>query len=128
MTPKSLAITIGLIFVAVGVLGFFENPIIGESADAIFHADSTHNYVHIASGLLFLLIAFAAPGIVSGFMIFFGLVYLAIGIIGFTSKGADGMANVLGFLHVNNADNYLHVALGLLIFLAGLARPRVRTR
>jgi Domain of unknown function (DUF4383) len=126
MSPRTAALLIGIIFIAVGLLGFVDNPIVGASDTAMFHADKTHNIVHIVSGVLFVLIALAAPGASAGFLILFGLVYLAIGIIGFVTKGADGMATVLGFLHVNNNDNYLHIVLGIVIFLAGVATRRRR--
>jgi hypothetical protein len=116
---------IGLIFIAVGLLGFVDNPIIGESENAIFHADRTHNLVHIISGVLFVLIALAAPGFASTFLILFGLVYLALGIIGMVTIGSEGLTKLLGFLHVNGADNYLHIALGVVILIAGFASRRV---
>lgn len=119
MNTKTASILIGIIFVAVGLLGFVSNPIVGTSSDAIFHADKNHNYVHIVSGVLFLLIALAAPSAAGGFLKLFGLVYLALGIWGLTSIGSAGMTTLLSFLHVNAADNYLHIGLGLAIFLAG---------
>ena len=76
--------------------------------------------VHIISGVLFVLVAMAAPASASTFMVIFGIVYLAIGILGITSIGEGGMTKVLGFLHVNAADNYLHIALGIVIALAGI--------
>ncbi|HKZ38377.1 MAG TPA: DUF4383 domain-containing protein [Chryseolinea sp.] len=121
MTAKTAALIFGIIFIAVGLLGFIDNPVIANSEKAIFHADTVHSTVHIISGVLFVLIAFAAPAFSATFMIIFGIVYLAIGIIGFASIGQEGMGKVLGFLHVNGADNYLHIALGIVISLAGIA-------
>ena len=124
MTARTAALAIGIIFIVVGLLGFIDNPIIGSSDNAMFHADTVHNMVHIVSGLLFVLIASAAPASASTVMVIFGIVYLLIGILGLTSVGADGMAKVLGFLHVNAADNYLHIALGIIIALAGIITRR----
>lgn len=124
MTAKTLALVIGIVFIAVGLLGYTDNSIVGDTNEAIFHADSVHNMVHIGSGVLFVLVALAAPAFASTFMILFGLVYLAIGIAGFVSFGAEGMGKILGFLHVNGADNYLHVGLGVVILLAGLITRR----
>ena len=121
MTAKTAALVIGIVFIAVGLLGFIENPIIGASHNAIFHADTFHNGVHIGSGILFVLIAMAAPGFASTLMILFGIVYLLIGVAGLISYGTDGFGKVLGVLHVNGADNLLHVGLGLLILVAGIA-------
>jgi hypothetical protein len=123
MSAKTAALLIGLAFIAVGALGFIDNPIIGESQDAIFHADRFHNLVHIGSGILFVL--FAATSAAKGFMILFGLVYLALGVIGYLSFGKEGMGKVLGILHVNAADNYLHMGLGIVILLAGIITRRI---
>jgi hypothetical protein len=122
MNTKTAAIIFGLAFLAVGALGFIANPIVGESENAIFHADKVHNIVHIVSGVLFLLIAMAAPSATGGFLKLFGIVYLALGIWGMVQIGDTGMAKLLGFLHVNANDNYLHIGLGALIFLAGFLR------
>jgi hypothetical protein len=119
MKAKNAAIIIGLIFLAVGLLGYTSNPIIGPD-EAMFHTDSLHNIVHLVSGALFLLVAFAFPGSVRSFLKIFGVVYFFLGILGLFTIGSDGTTHLLGFLHVNGADNYLHIALGLVIFLAGM--------
>jgi hypothetical protein len=124
MTAKTAAILIGLIFIAVGILGFVENPIVGESADAMFHTDTVHNAVHLISGALFLLIAFAAPASSGMFLKIFGVVYLLLGVLGLIMFGTSGMGKLLGFLMVNGADNILHIGLGVVIFLAGFLPGR----
>ena len=93
-----------------------------------FHADTVHNMVHIISGALFVLIAMAAPAYAGTFLIVFGIVYLAIGVIGLMTMGNEGMGTVLGFLHVNGADNYLHIVLGIVILLAGLVTRKMPIR
>ena len=120
MNTKTASLVIGFIFLAVGLLGFVPNPIVGDSHDAIFHADSVHNMVHIVSGILFILIAYAAPSRAGLFLKVFGVIYLLLGILGFATIGDSGMIKLLGFLPVNGADNYLHIALGIVIFLAGM--------
>ncbi len=120
MSSKTAALLIGVVFIAVGLLGFIDNPIIGTSEGAIFHADTTHNYVHIISGVLFVLVALMAPRSAAGFMILFGIIYLAIGVLGMMSDSGQ----VLGFLHVNAADNYLHIGLGVVILLVGVITRR----
>lgn len=124
MTAKTAALLFGVVFIAVGLLGFVDNPIIGDADNVIFHADTTHNMVHIISGVLFVLVAMAAPAAASGFMIVFGLVYLLLGILGLTSIGSNGMIRLLGFLHVNGNDNYLHLVLGIVIALGGFMTRR----
>ncbi|HEX8331829.1 MAG TPA: DUF4383 domain-containing protein [Segetibacter sp.] len=127
MNTKTASVIMGIAFIAVGLLGFFQNPIIGDSHGAIFHTDTVHNMVHVVSGVLFLLIAFAAPARAALFSKVFGVVYLLLGVIGFATIGSSGMTHLLGFLPVNGADNYLHIGLGIVIFLAGLLPNTSRT-
>ena len=122
MTAKTAALLIGIIFIAVGLLGYVSNPIVGSSDKAMFMTDGTHNIVHIVTGVIFLLIALAAPGSAGGFLKLFGIVYLALGIYGMVIMGGESMKTLLGFLMVNKFDNYLHIALGVVIFLAGFLR------
>ena len=123
MNTKTAALIIGFLFIAVGLLGFTSNPIIGPQ-DAVFHADTVHNMVHLVSGALFVLVALAAPASAGMFLRIFGAVYFLLGVIGLISIGSSGMGQLLGFLHVNGADNFLHIALGIVIFLASYARGR----
>ena len=126
MSAKTAALVFGLLFIAVGILGYVSNPIVGESDTAVFHADSVHNIVHIVSGILFLLVAYASPANASMFCKIFGAVYFLLGVLGLSKIGSDGMTTLLGFLHVNGADNYLHIGLGLVILLAGIVTGRRR--
>ncbi len=123
MNTKTASILIGLIFIAVGLLGFISNPIIGEAEGAIFHADTLHNSVHIGSGVLFLIVGLAMPASAGTFLKVFGVVYFLLGVLGLINIGTTGMGKLLGILHVNGADNFLHVGLGLVIFLAGTLKP-----
>jgi len=124
MNSKTASIIIGLAFLAVGALGFVHNPIVGGDG-AIFHADTIHNMVHIVSGALFILIALAMPPNAGTFCKIFGVVYLLLGVAGLIRFGTEGMGELLGFLHVNGADNFLHIGLGLVIFLAGTLKPKL---
>jgi len=116
MNTKTAAIFIGFIFIIVSVLGFVSNPIVGGSHDVLFHTDSVHNGVHIGSGVLFLLVALAAPASTGFFLKMFGIVYLSLGIYGAATIGDAEMVKLLGFLQVNKADNWLHIGWDLLYF------------
>ena len=120
MTTKTIAILIGAIFIVIGLLGFISNPIVGAGHDSVFHTDSLHNAVHIISGILFLVFGMGISSRASAFMKIFGVVYLLLGILGLFVFGTAGEGKLLGFLHVNGADNFLHIGLGILIFFAGL--------
>lgn len=68
----------GIVLVAVGVLGFVNNPIVG-GADALIPTGALHNAVHLGTGLLALFIAFGLRGRdqING-TIGFGVLYVVI--------------------------------------------------
>jgi hypothetical protein len=128
MNIKTAAIIIGVTFIFVGILGFIPNPIVSDSTEAIFHADAVHSSVHLVSGLLFLVFAYSLIDKLSLFMKVFGAVYFLLGVLGLFSIGSNGMTRLLGFLHVNGADNYLHIVLGVAIFAASTLNNGVGRR
>jgi uncharacterized membrane protein len=115
---KTLAKVFGWVFILVGVLGFFGNPIVG--AMGYFHANIAHDFVHILLGVV-LLVTSSTEDKAALWLKIVGVVYLVIAILGFLITPAMGIANLLGFVEINHADNWLHVVLGIVILLAGFA-------
>jgi hypothetical protein len=77
---KWYAAAVGAVLVMIGLLGFVDNPIVGEPQnDPIFHTGLIHNIVHIATGVLALLIPYGVGGEqrVNG-LIGFGFLYAAV--------------------------------------------------
>lgn len=115
---KKLALTFGLIFVVVGIIGLLGGfGIVGQTG--LFETDSVHDWVHIVSGIIFLIVGLAAPVRATVTMIAFGIIYILVAILGFF-----GNDPVLGFINVNNADNWLHLILGLVILWAGYSNKK----
>ena len=52
-------------------------------------------------------------------MLAFGVVYSLVGLIGFVALGGASEGHLLGIVHINFMDNFLHVGLGLAIAAAG---------
>jgi hypothetical protein len=117
MTAKTAALVIGIVFIAVGILGFVPNPLV--SPTGLFAVNTMHNLVHLISGIVLLagLYSFGA----SLALKIVGIVYALVAILGFFIVGDDGM--MLGMIHVNEADKWLHVVLAVVILLAGFALP-----
>lgn len=103
---KKLSKIFGVVFVIVAALGFaMKGNIFG-----IFQTGPVHDVVHLVSGIaLFALAGVAALRV-------FGVVYLAVAALGF----AMGPGLLLGVLHVNAADNWLHLVLGVVILAASM--------
>lgn len=110
---KTVCKILGVVFLLVGVLGFAKADLLGA------HLSPPHNIVHLVSGVIALYFGFA--GTLSGAKVFslvFGVVYMALGILGMAlGTGADRMWMV-GPLHFGQADHGIHILLGV-IFLAG---------
>lgn len=115
MTARIAAIVIGIILVLVGLLGFFNNPVIG-----LFQVNPAHNLVHIISGIVLLAGAYSSLGSSMALKII-GIVYAIVAILGFFLVSADGM--LLGFIAMNPADQWLHVVLAVVILAAGFLLP-----
>src|SRR5256714_11458709 len=117
---KSAAILFGIVFLAVGILGFV--PAVTSDVNGmpmllgIFHVNTAHNFVHIASGVVFLLCGMAGAGPSSMFFKIFGLVYALVAVLGFMKP----MGPVLGMISNNPADTWLHVVLASSMLLLGL--------
>ncbi len=109
---KNLAIALGATFILVGLLGFIPNPIV--HAQGIFVTNAMHNFVHIITGAAFLS-AIVMPGKESTLVTTIGVGYLLVAILGFLVRGDY----LLGVVHINQADRWLHLALAVGILLAG---------
>lgn len=114
VSAKNAAMVLGIVFVIVGALGFVPNPIVGPAG--IFMTNATHNWVHIASGVVLLLGVYSGLGPSLALKII-GVVYAIVAVLGFILPMPDGM--MLGMIGMNMADKWLHVVLALVILYAG---------
>ena len=112
---KTVCKVLGVVFLLVGCAGFAAPMLLGA------HLTPPHNVVHIVSGVIALYFGFA--GSLSGakaFSLAFGLVYLALGIVGlaYGSYEPAGYVWHLGPLQLGQMDHAIHILLGV-VFLAG---------
>jgi Domain of unknown function (DUF4383) len=118
-TPaQNFALVAGIVYLAIGIIGFFItgfNNFVGVDPEALlgFSINPLHNVVHILVGAVWLASqrkhdsAKAANTAI-------GVVYLALGVIGLLPLG-----NILDFLAINTADNWLHIVSGALSLFFG---------
>jgi hypothetical protein len=109
---KKAALVYGAVFALIGILGFI--PALTPKDDmgmplllGIFMVGGVHNVIHLASGLLGLASSTNSKWARLYFQIF-GLVYALVTVVGFIQGDT-----VLGLIHVNLADNLLHLALAV---------------
>jgi uncharacterized protein DUF4383 len=122
---KAAAILFGIVFLVVGILGFVPAATppmtTGEGGMllGVFHVNTAHNIIHLASGVVFLLCGMAGAGPSRTFFKIFGFVYALVAVLGFI-KG-DGM--LMGMVANNMADVWLHVVLAVaMLFLGFVAK------
>jgi hypothetical protein len=114
---KKFGLLFGVVFLAVGILGFVPGLTRDEHLLGIFHVNTAHNAVHILTGLIALLSAFAGEHAATLFFRIFGVVYGLVAILGF----AYGDQPIVGLISNNAADTWLHVAVAAVSLLLGFA-------
>ena len=120
MNTKMAATVIGIVFIAVGILGFIPNPLV--SPTGMFAVNTLHNVVHLVSGAVLLAGVYSSLG--SGLALkIVGVIYGAVAVLGLVM----GPGMLLGLIHINAADNWLHVLLAIVILAAGFMLPDDKT-
>ena len=130
---QKAALAVGAVFLLVGVLGFIPGVtsgalgLAGHESEAlllgIFQVSVLHNIVHLLFGVAGVLMARSHPQAKS-FLLYGGIVYLILWIYGLLI-GHDTPAN---FVPVNNADNWLHLVLGIAMIALALVLSRDTAR
>lgn len=112
-TAKGYAALVGIVLVAVGLLGFINNPIVGEPG-AIFVTGPVHNLVHLVTGAIALYIAFGLTGRAQAqWLIGLGVLYAAVFVLLLISPTLFGILGGEQYA-ANVADHVLHAALAVL--------------
>jgi hypothetical protein len=122
------AMVVGAVFLLVGVLGFVPGvttnyddlTFAGHHSDAllldIFEVSVLHNIVHLLFGVAGILAGRAGANAARGYLVGGGVIYLALWVYGLVVDH-DSSAN---FVPLNNADNWLHLVLGIGMIGLGL--------
>ena len=123
MNTRTVSLLFGFIFVAVGILGFIPNGLVAY--DGIFAVNAVHNLVHILTGLVFLAAVMKYQGYEGRVLKIVGAAYVAVTTVGFLTSGNM----MLGMVHINDADRWLHFGLAVAIlgggFLPSKDKPRL---
>jgi hypothetical protein len=130
-TIQSAALLVGIVFLAVGILGFvpgitthygdlsFAGHDSGAKLLGIFQTSILQNIIHLLFGLAGIAMARSWEG-ARTYLIGGGVIYLVLFVYGLFAHG-NTSAN---FVPVNSADNVLHVALGVGMLALGFALGR----
>ena len=120
LTSKNICIAFGSIFVLVGILGFIPNPIV--SSEGIFETNAMHNLVHLLTGSAFLFGGLVLEGSEGLTLNIITAAYFGVALLGFMTKGGS----LLGLVHINEADRWLHLGLATAMLIAVIASSQKR--
>ena len=134
-TVRTITMVVAAVFVLVGILGFIPGittnydtmTFAGHESNAkllgIFEVSILHNIVHLLFGVVGLWAARTVRTSVI-YLIAGGVVYLVLWLYGLVIDH-DHDAN---FIPVNDADNWLHLGLGVVMVILGVAGARALPR
>ena len=122
LSSKNLTLIFGAMFVLVGLLGFVPNPVV--SANGIFEVNAMHNLVHLLTGAAFLFGGLVLNGKEDVTLNTVTIAYFGVAILGFLTSGNM----LLGMVHINEADRWLHLGLALAMLTAAMAVPRPKAQ
>lgn len=110
MLLRIIAILFGIAFIFVGVVGFMPSFKPNGLLFYYFEVNAMHNIVHLVSGVIAIMAATSFYYARLYFQIF-GIIYGLVAILGFWRDGN------LFIMHVNLADNILHVVIAIVALL-----------
>lgn len=113
---KKAAVWLGVVLLAVGVLGYVPALTPNGNLLGIFQVDGTHNLIHVLSGVVAILAGMGSGNYAKLYFQVFGVVYGLVAILGFMNS------SVLGLITVNMADNLLHVVIAALSLYLGFGK------
>ena len=132
---RRVATAVGAVFLLVGILGFIpgittsysEMSFAGPESDAmllgLFQVSILHNIVHLLFGVAGLAMARRADS-ARTYLVGGGVIYLMLWIYGLVVD----KSSTANFVPVNNADNWLHLGLGLGMIALGVLASRSTPR
>ena len=115
---RTFALLLGIVFLLIGILGFVMVPHAGLLL-GIFAVNKPHNLIHVLIGVLGIVAAYSRRSRV--YCIGVGIIYLLVGVLGLVPDMVDSQGLLLHRVHLNMADNILHVSVGGAALLIGLA-------
>lgn len=106
-TQKTFALVLGVVLVLVGILGFVNNPLVGD--EGFFGTNTFQDILHIVAGLIGVWVG--TKGMGPGYNMSLGWIGVVLGVLGFIPVVSDLL---LTYLNINTEISVLHVVLGVI--------------
>jgi hypothetical protein len=118
---RLVALVGGIVFILIGILGFFSVFTPGNALLGLFAVNVVHNIVHLLLGIIALIAVYLGMSQLYNRVI--GIVYLLLAVLGFILIPATPVGGTLLFVSLNLADNFLHLVLGIILAGVGFLVP-----
>ncbi len=103
---RPVTFVVGIVFLLLGIIGFFSNPILG-----VFATDTVLNIVYLLTGIFAIGFAWPSEASAKGFDKAVGVIYALIAIFGIFTPGPT----VLGIMASNAADIWLQAIASIVL-------------
>ena len=100
---KTYAMVLGVVLVLLGLVGFFNNPVLGY-----FGVNAAQNLLHLVGGAV--VFWFGYNGGAKSTNMWLGIIALVVGVLGLVPGANTLLASVF---NINMAITYLHLAVGV---------------
>jgi hypothetical protein len=107
---KTFALILGIVLLLVGLLGFFDNALVGDSG--LFGTNTFQDVLHLIAGIFGIYVG--TKGMGPGYNATIGWIGIALGILGFIPGVSDLL---LSLLNINTAITVLHLVIGIVCLL-----------
>ncbi len=111
---RTIANIFGAIFVIIGIVGFFPNPLVSDGG--VFHVNAAHNILHIVTGLIFFAGGYSGAPVTT--IRWLAVIYAIIAILGIIWPN-----RAIAGVEINWADNWLHIVLAIVLLAIGFSTP-----
>ncbi|MEK7192546.1 MAG: hypothetical protein AAB682_00210 [Patescibacteria group bacterium] len=129
MNPKRFLLVGGIIFLCLGILGYFTggNDRVGPFG-SIFWLTTGENIVHAVLGIVAIIASYFFLAIPRKWLtVIIGLIALYFGLIGFSLSGTNVPAlNYRGVANLEFLDNLIHLGLASVAFWAASKKDKLR--
>ena len=133
---KKICTILGAAFLLVGIVGFIAPGLLG------MHLSAAHSVVHLLTGAVALYLGLkGSASAAKTFCVVFGAVYLLLGVAGFVAGSSSDPTSTVpgppdarllkvipGLLELGTMDHAVHILLGAIFLVGGLATRTVVTR
>ena len=109
-TQKTFALILGIVLLLVGIAGFVDNSLVGDSG--YFGTNTFQDVLHLIAGICG--IYAGTKGIGKGYNMTIGWIALVLGIIGFIPGVDTLLANLL---NINTSITVLHLVIGIVCMI-----------